>query len=202
MLLLSALVIGIVAGLAMRGSLWNLTNLRLRHWPLLLAALLTQVAIFSSPLASSPLVLGYGGLVYSLTLIAVLVVLSRNLHIQGMRLLLLGAALNTLVIVCNGGQMPVDQAKLAAALGQSQSTETTEPFINTAPMSGSARLAFLADVIETPDFLPVRNVLSIGDVLIAAGAALLIALAMRTPTPRPVPVGVISGRIGSLPSEG
>lgn len=202
MLLLSALLIGIVAGLAARGSLWNLAALRLRHWPLLLVALLTQVAIFSSPLASSPLILEHGGVVYSLTLIAVLVVLSQNLHIEGMRLVLVGAALNTLVIVCNGGQMPVDETKLAAALGQSQTVETTEPFINTAPINESARLTFLGDVLATPDFLPVRNVLSIGDVLIAAGAALLTALAMRRPAPQPVPISVVSGRIGSMSLEG
>lgn len=189
MLLLSGVLIGIVAGLLMGGSVWALGKLRLHHWPLLFAALITEVAIFSSALASSPVVLAYGGIVYSAALAVVLFVLARNLSIPGIELLFLGTLLNTLVIVANGGQMPVDQSKLAL-LGQSHPAEYRAVFTNTAPMTESTRLAFLADVFVVPEFSPIRNVYSVGDVLLVVGAAMFLVFAMRRPQSAAVDVAL------------
>lgn len=189
MLLLSSLVVGILAGLVLRGSLWHLGQLRLRCWPLLFSALIAQVVIFSSPVATSSLIVRCGGILYSLTLLVVLAALAVNLHIKGMWLVMLGAALNALVIVVNGGQMPVDYGKLEIALGQPLVAEYGQSFINTAPMSESTKLSVLGDVVLMPSFLPIRNVLSIGDVLIALGTIVVVTMGMRQQT-LAQPVGI------------
>jgi hypothetical protein len=52
-------------------------------------------------------------------------------------------------------------------------------------------LAPLTDFIVLPPWLPLRNVISVGDLLIAAGTATTIALAMRTRSTDPAgPEGV------------
>ncbi|TME22728.1 MAG: hypothetical protein E6I75_29945 [Chloroflexi bacterium] len=42
---------------------------------------------------------------------------------------------------------------------------------NTAPMGSATRLAWLSDWIAQPSWLPMANLVSIGDLLLSAGAA-------------------------------
>jgi Family of unknown function (DUF5317) len=83
-----------------------------------------------------------------------------NRRVTGMPIVLAGGALNALAILANGGVMPADPAvALDAAPGE---------FANAAA-DGDARLAFLGDVLATPDSLPLHNVYSVGDVVIVLG---------------------------------
>jgi hypothetical protein len=52
-------------------------------------------------------------------------------------------------------------------------------FANSAPVA-HPRLAFLGDIVPTPPWLPLHNVASIGDILIAAGAVLVVACQTRS----------------------
>jgi hypothetical protein len=183
MLLLSAIVLGVVFSLITGGRIERLSDLHLRYWALLLCALFVQVLLFSTALASAPFVIQYGGILYTLTLLAALAVILLNSNIRGAKLLALGTALNTLVIVANGGQMPVDISQLRQAVGVQPAVEYRESFINTAPMTAETRLPFLGDILLTPDWLPIRNVLSVGDMAIAGGVIVLLFAAMR-PGPR------------------
>jgi len=181
MLLLSSVVVGVTVGSLLGGSLAGLADLRVRHWPLLFGALVAQVAVFSPPLSSSGFMLSYGLLIYQATLIATLLVMALNLSLRGMKVLLLGSALNALVIVANGGQMPVDRALLAQAVTDLPAAEDRGFYLNTAPMTASTRLSFLGDVLLVPEPLPLRNVFSAGDALIAIGAAVLVVFTMKRP---------------------
>jgi len=53
MLLIYAVVLGIVVGLATRGRIGALASVHIRLWPVALAGLVFQALIFSSPLAAS-----------------------------------------------------------------------------------------------------------------------------------------------------
>ncbi len=103
----------------------------------------------------------------------VLVALLRNVAQPGLPIVALGAVSNFLAIVANGGYMPASAGALAA-LGKVHGNE----FSNSAVVADPA-LAPLTDVFAMPAGLPFANVFSIGDVLIAIGIGVAIAVAMR-----------------------
>jgi hypothetical protein len=105
----------------------------------------------------------------------VLATLLRNLEQPWFPLIAIGAGLNLLAIVANGGLMPADPAALAAAGLLDRSGAA---FSNTAVMPRAA-FAFLGVNLGTPSWLPFANVVSIGDLLIGLGAAAWLAVTMR-----------------------
>ncbi len=171
-----ALLAGLLAGYALGGRLANVERLRLRLPSLVLAALALQLVIFSPlgrPLGETAVValhlVSYGLL---------LTFAAANLRRAGIAVAGAGIALNATVIAANGGYMPASARALAIA-GRAAATE---PHNNSALAEEGARLLPLGDVFAVPHWVPlVANVFSVGDVLIAAGVALLIATAMRPP---------------------
>ena len=93
------------------------------------------------------------------------VFVAANRRLPGVPLAALGAALNFLAIVANGGVMPASPSALATAglpqgvPGYRSSTAVADP-----------RLWFLGDVLAIPASWPFSNVFSVGDVLLALGA--------------------------------
>jgi hypothetical protein len=85
-----------------------------------------------------------------------------------MPVLALGAALNILAIVSNGGVMPASASALRIA-----GIEVTDGFANSAAVT-HPHLLWLGDVIPVPGPWPIGNVLSVGDLLIFAGALYLL----------------------------
>ena len=170
MFILYAIPIGLIAGFAIGGRIAGLGELRLR-WPwLAVAGLVAQVVLFSEPLGSA--VGAAGPALYVASNLAVLAAVIRNLAVPGIALVLAGAVCNLVAILANGGAMPADPAALAAAgidtAGQTNSIVTGEPALRP-----------LTDIFAMPAWLPFTNVFSIGDLLIGAGVAATIALAMR-----------------------
>lgn len=168
---LYAILIGLVVGLALGGSVANLGRLRLRWGGLALAGLLAQVVLFAEPVAAR--VGDLGPPIYVASSVLVLVALLRNLHVSGLRLMAVGAISNLAAIVSNGGSMPASPEALAA-LGKS----VGEAYSNSVAAADPA-LAGLTDIYALPNWLPFANVFSIGDALIGAGIALAIVAGMR-----------------------
>jgi Family of unknown function (DUF5317) len=175
MFILYALVIGFVVGLLLGGRPAGLARLEFR-WPwLIIAGLLVQVVLFTDQVAGMvgslgpPLYVGSTALVF----LGVL----RNIDITGMKVVALGAASNLAAIIANGGYMPAGRSAMEA-LGK------TDPTIysNSAFVEHPA-LEPLTDIFALPIWMPFANIFSVGDILIAAGVAIVIAAAMRT---RPV----------------
>jgi hypothetical protein len=98
------------------------------------------------------------------------VFLIRNLRLPGVPLIGLGALANFTAIVANGGVMPASiTAQRAAGIAQE-----TSGFVNSGVVE-DPKLLFLGDVFAIPESWPVlNNVFSVGDILIAFGALLLI----------------------------
>ena len=173
MFILYALLIGLLAGLLLGGKLERLAKLQLR-WPwVAVAGLLVQIVLFFPGVGDR---LGPAApAVYVASTFAVLLFVARNASLAGFPVIGLGAASNLLAIVANGGYMPASPDALRAigeraARGYSNSRELENPV-----------LAPLTDIFALPPWLPFANVFSIGDVLIAVGVAMAIALAMREP---------------------
>jgi Family of unknown function (DUF5317) len=170
MFVLYAIPIGILAGYLLGGRLDRLARLRL-HWvPLILLGLALQVAIFTD--AGGRLVGIAGPDLYIASTAAVFVAVLRNVRVPGVAVIAAGAGLNLAAIVVNGGWMPADGDALGSigglGSGYTNSIVVADPVLRP-----------LTDVFALPAWLPLANVFSIGDVLIAVGIVVTIALAMR-----------------------
>jgi Family of unknown function (DUF5317) len=170
--ILYAIPIGIAAGYLLGGHLGRLGELRLRWVPLALLGLLIQVVLFGDMFGSP-----FGdasAAIYVASNLLVFAAVLRNIRVPGMALSAVGAASNLLAILANSGYMPADPEALASVglggPGYTNSVVLTNP-----------ALPFLTDVFAMPAWMPAANIFSIGDVLLGAGVALTIALAMRGP---------------------
>jgi hypothetical protein len=169
--ILYGVVVGLVAGFLLGGRLSGLATVRFRLGWLAILALAIQVVLFSS--LADGLDPDVRRAIYVASTALVGVVVLANLRLAGVPLVALGAALNLAAILANGGSMPADPAALAAlgmtADGNTNSVVVAEP-----------ALAPLTDLFAMPAWMPLANVFSIGDVLIGAGVAVAIAVAMRS----------------------
>jgi hypothetical protein len=92
-----------------------------------------------------------------------------NRGITGLPIVALGGLSNFICITVNGGVMPADPDALRA-IGR---MPTSGEFINSTALA-HPKLAFLGDIIPTPASLPVTNIYSVGDLLILAGAFVMV----------------------------
>jgi hypothetical protein len=181
MILLYAVLIGLVLGLLSGGRLAPLGAARIRFWPVALAGLLFQVALFSSPLAAAVGV--FGPSLYVASTAVVLAALIVNLRQPGFALIILGSFLNLAVIMLNGGQMPASPEALTVLTG-TPALPTTD-FSNSMVAAAGTPLWFLGDIFVLPRPFPFANVFSIGDVLIGLGGAIFIVRTMHQAADRP-----------------
>jgi hypothetical protein len=175
MLLLYFIAAGLLIGVAVGGRPSALANVRIRLWQVALAGLLFQLALFAPPLAEvvGPL----GPPLYVTSSAAVLVALVANMRQPGFAVIALGAVLNLVAIVANGGQMPGSPEAFASLTGVAQ--VPVEHFSNSALAGATTHFPYLGDVFVLPRPFPFANVFSIGDVLIGIGGAVFVARSMR-----------------------
>jgi hypothetical protein len=165
MILLMTIVLAIVVALVRGGQLRRMENLGLQGGSLVFAAIMLRftAGILSSrgvPFGSWLQVAAYITLIYALWL---------NFHFPGIKLFNAGCFLNFLVIAANGGYMPVDAAAMARA------GITNTPVGTHSLLVEQSRLWFLADIIPVAFPYPqMAQVISVGDLLIAAGLFLFI----------------------------
>jgi Family of unknown function (DUF5317) len=165
-LLLVAVVLGVATVGPAGGDLSALGRVRVRYAPAIFGALAIQIVIISLVPGGSP---GLHRVLYvaSYALAGVFVVANRRL--AGMPMLALGASLNLVAILANGGVMPASRRALRTAGTLTSSTN----FLNSAAVA-HPRLLFLGDIFPVPHAVPFANVYSVGDVCIAIGVAVAI----------------------------
>ena len=177
MFVLIAIPIGVLVGLLTGGRIERLSHWQF-HWAwLAVPGLAIQVVLFSTSVADAfpP---GVGAAIYVASTGMVLIAVWRNLAVPGLAVVAIGAISNLAAVVANGGVMPTTvealrTAGLASDAGFSNSAVLVDP-----------ALAPLTDIFAIPAAFPLANVFSIGDVLIAVGLAVTIALGMRRDYPR------------------
>lgn len=162
--------LGVLAG----GTVRNLGNRRFAFAPLLAAAVLAQVVA----------AVGDGG-VSAVALVASYVLLvafaAANLRVVGMGLVVVGTAMNLAVIAANGSMPVRPQALVAAGIAQWEEIPSLEFGAKRHLEGPRDRLAFLGDIVPVP---VLRQVLSFGDLVLAVGAADVIANLVRSPRRR------------------
>jgi hypothetical protein len=167
-LVLVVLAVAVVLGLLAGGTFERLGDVELRQRALVPGALVAQVlgALVGGP--AYPLGLALGAVLVGLFL-------ARNRGVRGTGLVALGLLANALVVATNGA-MPVSlHASGRAGVTTQDVLAGVDPRHEVADRT--TRLPWLADVV--PVRMPVRpEVVSPGDVLIAAGLAQLVVLGL------------------------
>ena len=108
MLLLYAIGAGLVIGRLLGGRVRELEHVHFAWWQLALAGLLVQLVLFADPVQER--VGPEGPVIYVLSTLAVLLALFRNVRLPGLAIVAVGAVLNLVAIVSNGGYMPSSPA--------------------------------------------------------------------------------------------
>jgi MFS family permease len=181
--LIGAILLGLLLGLRAGGRLDNLANIQLR-WPILLIAavvvrfgtegLLNLHVDIVDGLRVPLLATGFGLL---------LVALWVNRSYPGLSIVFVGILLNGIVIIVNGGHMPIWATSLAAAgLTPAQVTSALHVVVAGEASDFFTRALVLGDIIPVP--IPfVQNVASLGDLFLTAGLAFfLFASVVRVPS--------------------
>jgi hypothetical protein len=157
----------------------GLAQLRLRATWLFFAAFALQVLAFpfgflpwstDERLATSPWLASYGLLIVAAAL---------NARIVGVPIVAVGMSLNLAAIIANGGTMPVLPDAMLSAGGDHKT-------LNNSTATGGPHLGWFVDRWAAPDWIPLANVFSIGDVVIAVGAVVIVLSAMGVRAPRPL----------------
>jgi hypothetical protein len=174
-ILVVALAGGLLAGALLGGCFANLERLSLRLAWLVVVALLLQIVAFSPLGARLPhlAVIALHIASYGLLLACAAV----NLRRPPLMCLGVGLLSNAVTIVANGGYMPASRAALRLA----GLPISIQPHNNSVLAGSSTHFAFLGDIFALPHAVPLANIFSVGDILIAVGLAWLIAEAMRQP---------------------
>ncbi len=184
-MLLAGIVLGLIAGLAAGGRLDNLLAVRLRLTLLIFVALALRLGTEAALQRDVALADQYRVPLLGIAYGALIVALWANRDRPGIGLALVGTALNATAILVNGGFMPVwDQALAAAQLEPADILSPIHFLLSTTdPVEFLRQAGPLGDVIPIP--LPIiRNVLSIGDLLLAIGIAFFVfASLLRAPRP-------------------
>jgi hypothetical protein len=161
--LLVAVVAAMVA-LLQGGSLERLASTRFRAVPLLFLGLALQILFgFWSPswMTDAP---GLAVLIVSNLLVLSWLIVNRSL--PGLLIAAVGLLMNLVVVSANGA-MPVSRDAVRAAGGDE--LEISEEGLKHEVLDDDTRLGFLGDIIP----LPALGIWSVGDLVLAAGLALL-----------------------------
>jgi Family of unknown function (DUF5317) len=171
LLWIAALGLGLLAGLVFRGRIDNLARLHFR-WPwLIVAVLFVRAAAVVTPLSRVE------GVQY-VYLAALTVLVAWTLWqielVRGIWLVAVGSVLNLVVIAANGGRMPVAPELAGSLVHSGHLGQYTL-------IAGDTNLGWLADWVALPGIgRVVAEAYSPGDVVVALGVGVVVALAMRS----------------------
>lgn len=170
MVLAYSVLLGIVMGLLLGGNLRDIASVKLRRLELFYAAFAMQIVAF--PFAFLPWQTSdaVGVAIWLASYGVLAVATASNFRTRGVAVIGLGMASNFVAVFVNGGHMPSLPHAVEQAGGYA--IEYNSALID------QPLYPWLVDRWPVPDWLPLGNVFSIGDVLIGLGALVLTIAAM------------------------
>ena len=183
-MLIGGILLGLVLGLLAGGRLRNLAEIQLRWTGLLVAALVLRFATEAALNAGIDVVEALRLPLLVAAFGVLLIPLWVNRTYPGLSLAFLGVLSNGLVILVNGGYMPIWEPALAyAGLTPADVTRSFHVIVDPNAQDFLGRLLILGDVIPVPISF-IQNVYSLGDLFLGLGLAFfLFAGVVRVPTP-------------------
>lgn len=189
MILLVALFLGLLAGWCL--ARWHGRPYRVpepKHLWLVPAAFAPQLAAAYWPAARALVPPMVAATLVPVSLLGLLAFVWLNRQIPGMPVVMVGLVLNLMVIVANGGWMPISPETASQLPGGSPPeaavTGTRVDEKNILLRAEDTRLEILADRFLLADVAGYRAALSLGDLFVAAGAFWLLASPPRAPNPQ------------------
>jgi hypothetical protein len=165
MQILAVVVVALLTVPLAGGRLARLADLRLRLIPVAVTMFAIQILIVNViPGADIP-----HAAINIATYVVLGAVILANVRLPGIAVAGLGGLSNAAAIIANHGVMPAAAGALRAA-----GMEADPAAYTNSALVADARLAFLGDVFAIPASWPMSNVFSVGDVLLALGAAIVI----------------------------
>lgn len=182
MLYLVVVILGAVFGIVAKGRISNIINLKFEKLWLLLIVVFIQTAIRVLALRGLIDAQRYSFIAHGTAFALLLIVLWYNRKLLGILVIGIGSLANILVMMVNGGMMPVSSQLLKNTGELSSSLELLKSGTDGKHVliNETTKLKFLADIIEMPPFLGwLMPIVSIGDLVVAVGTFLLVLFAVK-----------------------
>jgi hypothetical protein len=183
-MILIALCLTLLIGLAVVGGrVGNLAHVEVKWAWLAPLAFLMQAYLIFFPADTAGGLLSARSLLLTASHFLLFVVVWQNRDLGGVKLIGVGLLLNFLVMVLNGGFMPITPDALVQIgydgnVAQMQTGYIVGRTKNMVTEPGDARLWFLSDIMVIPKPFPIPTALSVGDVVIVMGVFLFLRESM------------------------
>jgi hypothetical protein len=179
MLYVYIIIISIIIGLLRNGKLSSLSQISLTKIELIVLACLIQGGLIFLGSKKVKFVLDYSSYMIIFSYIVLLLAVWYNKKLKGINFIALGIIFNFIVIVANGGHMPVLLSSLyKAGLNDFALVLKEGTYVTHALITEKTLFRFLADVIPLSPPFPDPSVVSVGDFLMFYGVFGLIQNAM------------------------
>lgn len=163
------------------GKIKNIEKVSIKGWYFFILAVLVQLSISIvkgiNPRAGIELLNRYFIYLHAFTYLLLIIGIISNIKFNSMKLFLIGLILNLIVILFNGGQMPVS---LDGIKGISNYAELPDRQfdIKHNSITKDTKFVYLADIILIPKPYPLPKIISVGDIFIMSGVFLFFQEAM------------------------
>ncbi len=169
-MLIESVGTSLVAGKIRGGSFNNMKDAEINKWYVFVSAFLLEFFTVHMAAKGSRFFIDYILLLHFLSYILIFIGVFFNWKSIAFRIILVGVLLNFIVIMANGGHMPVSTDALVklGLFDDLQAVQNGKAITHTL-LTGSTKLGFLGDVFMLGWPNPRPKVISIGDIFLAIG---------------------------------
>jgi len=179
MLYIYIIIISILVGFIRGGKLNNLTQISLKRIELIILACLIQGGLIFFGTRKVQFILDCSSYALIFSYIVLILAVWYNKQLKGMNIITLGIIFNFIVIVANGGHMPVLLSSLyRVGLNDFALILKEGRYVTHTLITEKTLFKFLADVLPLSPRIPDPSVVSAGDFLMFFGVFSLIQNAM------------------------
>ncbi|WP_144550220.1 DUF5317 domain-containing protein [Bacillus sp. X1(2014)] len=171
------IIISFIVGFLRKGNLRALAKLKLKWGWIFPLLLVVELAVFMFQ-NDSKFLGQISGSIYIVVYVLGLLFLFMNRKNPGFILILFGVFLNFLVMMMNGGRMPVSLVAASILDPGYLDVLKEQLYAKHTSLTESTKLGFLGDIIPITDPYPRTQIISIGDVVMNIGAFLFIQYLM------------------------
>lgn len=175
------IILSFIVAKIRKGKIRNIERIKLKGWYFFILAALIQLAIslikgFGLD-SRIELINKYFIVLHTLTYFLLIIGIILNIKTNSMKLFILGLTLNLIVILFNGGKMPVSQEGIKGIDNYIELPERQLDIKHKA-ITQDTKLVYLADIIMISRPYPLPKIISVGDILIMIGVFVFFQEAM------------------------
>lgn len=182
-MLIESMGTSLIIGKIRKGKIKNIGNIHVRGWYLFIIGFIlefTSVLLKVKNIDFAVKILeDYFIYIHCLSYILIIIGLILNFDKKSVILIFIGTVLNFVVIMLNGGQMPVSASKMiSAGLSEQAMMLKNNQIITHTVINDTTVLPILGDIIPLSKPYPLPKMVSIGDIFLGLGVFFFIQEAM------------------------